>query len=274
MSTKESMKYENVIRKRESRSTGEVGYLTEYLKNFIVIPRIGQALSLMLRFPFVRIAYVCVMNSPLSPKKLGDRLESGVRRAVTFHPPLSKAFRTGKALIIYYSMTGNTAKVALAIEESLRKAGLEPIVKKVSEAYEEELYDYDLVFLGTPVIHGLPPHPVMRFILEKGYEYRSRGFVGINTQYIPGKKAVVFVTYSGPHIGLKEAVPAGKYLGQSLEHLGFEVEEWYVVGEFHGWKEGSTMGRLGDIRGRPNAEDLARIEERTIRLVRSLESCS
>jgi hypothetical protein len=55
--------------------------------------------------------------------------------------------------------------------------------------------------------------------------------------------------------------------------LGFDVkDDWYVVGEFHGWKAGNTRGKLGDIRGRPNAQDLAEIEERTTKLIRSLLS--
>jgi flavodoxin len=186
------------------------------------------------------------------------------------HPSLSKAFRTGKALIVYYSMTGNTQKVALAIQQGLRKAGLEPTVKKAVEAIDEELYDYEVVCLGTPVVHGLPPHPMMKFMLEIGYKYRNRKLVWLNRQNTPGKKAVVFVTYSGPHIGVREAVPAGKYLAQSLEHIGFETEEWYVVGEFHGWEEANTKGRMGDIRGRPNAEDLAKIEEKAMDVVKSL----
>jgi len=85
-------------------------------------------------------------------------------------------------------------------------------------------------------------------------------------------EAVVFVTFSGPHIGVEEAIPAGKYLRQSLMHLGFDVEKWYVVGEFHGWTLGSTKGKLGDLRGRPNAEDFARIEEKATSLIKSLRN--
>jgi len=49
--------------------------------------------------------------------------------------------------------------------------------------------------------------------------------------------------------------PAGKYIGQFLEHLGFTViDEWCILSEFHGWEEGSTKGRMGDIRGKPSKE--------------------
>ena len=278
MSKRETMKFENMIQNVEMkyRNTIQKRYFESlryvvWLRNFAV----EHLISLMLRFPIFRVPYVSAMNSHSSPEKLKNLLGWGVRRATTNHPPLSKAFRTGKALIVYYSTTGNTEKVALAIKEGVIKAGLEPVIKKISEAFEEELYDYDLVCIGTPVIHGLPPSPVMKFMLEKGTEYRKRSEVRINARRIPGKDALVFVTFSGPHIGVVEAIPTGKYIQQSLAHMGFDVKgEWYVVGEFHGWKEGSTRGRLGDIRGRPNAQDLVRIEKKTIKLVKSLRNVS
>lgn len=200
-----------------------------------------------------------------------DWLLWGIRRASIVCPALSRVYKTGKALVVYWSATGNTEKVALAIREGLKKGGLEPTVKKIPEAGGEELYDYDLVCFGTPVLHALPPPPVMRFIDEKGKEYRHRGEVRLSAPKIPGKSSLVFCTYSGPHTGLNEALPAGKYVRQFFEHLGFDVKgEWYVVGEFHGWKEGSTRGRLGDIRGRPNTEDLAKVKEKTVEVAKSL----
>jgi hypothetical protein len=39
------------------------------------------------------------------------------------------------------------------------------------------------------------------------------------------------------------------------------------VGEYHGSEESSTKGRLGDIRGRPNGEDLRKVKQDTRRLV-------
>jgi len=249
------------IRKKMLNHLGDLTY-----------PVIAGIISLVLRFPLSRVPYFFVMKCRLSPEKIRDGLEWSVRRATTFNPALSKIFRTGKALIIYYSRTGNTEKVALAIERGVKKGGLEPTIKKVSEAFNEDLYDYDLVCFGTPVLHALPPPPVMKLIHKNFVKYRKRpSEVQVPARRIPGKNALIFVTFSGPHVGVDEALPAGKLLVQEFEHLGFDVKgEWYVVGEFHGWKEGSTRGKLGDIRGRPNAEDLARIEEKTIKLVKSL----
>jgi hypothetical protein len=64
-------------------------------------------------------------------------------------------------------------------------------------------------------------------------------------------------------------------MGQLFEHIGFEVAgEWHTVGEFHKREDLSTMGKLGDIRGRPNEKDLAEIEELVSGLVKSLSKAS
>jgi hypothetical protein len=176
-----------------------------------------------------------------------------------------------KALVIYYSATGNTRKVADTIHESLLNEKVESKLLRVQDASGEELYDYDLVFLGSPSYQFLPAEPVMRFVKDKMKLHGERGDIKLCAPQIPGKSAVVFCTYSGPHTGLNEAVTAGKYMGQFFEHLGLRVAcEWYVVGEFHKWDEGNTMGRLGDIRGRPNEQDLLKVRSDVSALVTSM----
>ena len=103
--------------------------------------------------------------------------------------------------------------------------------------------------------------------------HSERGDIKLGAPSIPGKTAVVFCTYSGPHTGISEATPAGDYMGQFFEHLGFEVAaKWYIVGEFHGSEDLSTQGRLGDIRGRPNRQDLAEVESNVSTLIKSIRS--
>jgi len=73
---------------------------------------------------------------------------------------------------------------------------------------------------------------------------------------------LIFVTYSGPHTGLEEATPVGKYVRQFFEHISFKViDEWYILSEFHGSKENSLQGKMGNIRGKPTAEDLEKISQ-------------
>jgi flavodoxin len=164
------------------------------------------------------------------------------------------------ALIIYWSGTGNTKRVAETIHNTLKNGGVNSLLKRVEEAKDDDLYKYDLVFMGAPSFMWQPPAPVQEYIKEKMDYYRKRGDIKLYAPKVPGKKAVVFITYSGPHTGINEAIPVGKYLGQFFEHLGFDLaREWYVVGEFHSSEENSTKGRLGDIRGRPNQQDLDNI---------------
>lgn len=241
---------------------------------FIVhlIPLIPKICIQLLRFSITSRFFVCAIGSSVTSKKVMKYVEWGNRRATVIQPSLSRALATGKALIIYYSETGNTKKVASAINRGLQKVGLKTIVLMASEALNADYYDYDLVCIGTPVRHALPPPAVMKLIQKKFSDYRSYpSEVQLPASPIPGKYALVFTTFSGPHVGVDEAIPAGKLVMQEFEHLGFRVVgEWYVVGEFNGWIEGSTKGKLGDIRGRPNTLDLKTIEEKTIQLISSL----
>jgi hypothetical protein len=173
-----------------------------------------------------------------------------------------------QAVIIYWSKTGNTHKVARAIQAGLESAGADVALMRVDEAGEVDWYAYDLVCIGFPSYGWSPPRPMDAYLKDKFRAYREQGRVLVGAPQVPGQHALIFCTYSGPHTGKREAVPAGLYAGQFLEHLGFAVlDEWYVVGEHHGSQEASTRGRLGDIRGRPNAEDLHRVRQDAARLV-------
>jgi multimeric flavodoxin WrbA len=180
-----------------------------------------------------------------------------------------------KAIIIYWSKTGNTEKAALAIEKGLREAGANVFLKRLKKASDAEnidLFAYDLVCVGFPSYGWRPPSPVEKFLNAKFREYGDLGRVKVGAPKVPGKNALIFCTYSGPHTGKREATPAVLYAGQFFEHLGFVVVgEWYIVGEFHGWDEGSTKGRLGDIRGRPNTEDLGKLRADAIQLSSLIE---
>jgi flavodoxin len=174
-----------------------------------------------------------------------------------------------KALIVYWSKTGNTAKVAYAIKQGLEKAEVQATLKKKEEAEDVDYFDYDLVCVGAPSYSWHPPEPMANFLKNKFMAYRKEGKIKPGAPKVPGKSALIFVTYSGPHTGIDEATPAGKYMRQFFEHLGFLViAEWYVLSEFHGSLKNSTQGRMGDIRGKPTAEELLKIKEETERLAR------
>ena len=168
-----------------------------------------------------------------------------------------------KALVIYDTIGGNTEKVAARIDSALRDAGMESKLVKVTPDLALDFYEYDLVFMGSPVIAWLPTKKLMGLAEKKLDDYRKAGEIRPAAPLRPGKYAVCFCTYAGPHMGTREAVPMTKWLGAFLEHLGYAVlDEWHVVGAFHDKDEMNLAGRLGDIRGRPNEHDLAEVEGR------------
>lgn len=167
-----------------------------------------------------------------------------------------------KALMVYWSATGNTEKVAIAIKKGLEAADVKVTLKKPAEAAEIDYFDYDLVCVGSPSLQWHIPKPLDDFLKAKLAKYRQQGKIKPIAPKIPGKYALIFCTYSGPHTGLDEATPAGKYICQFFEHLGFTVlDEWYILSELHGNLENSTKGRMGDIRGKPTIQELAKIKK-------------
>ena len=176
-----------------------------------------------------------------------------------------------KALVLYWSATGNTEKVSKTIHATLKRQNISSSIMRIEEAKEVELLEYNIVFMGTPSHMWLPAEPVLQFVKDKMKLHNKRGDVKLCAPRLPEKWAVVFCTYSGPHTGVREAIPACKYMGQFFEHLGFNVlEEWQLAGEFHGREQHSTIGPLGDTRGRPNTEDLLNVEKDVRRLISSL----
>jgi hypothetical protein len=173
-----------------------------------------------------------------------------------------------KAAIIYWSKTGNTQKVARTIQETLVEAGLEVRLATPDQADDIDWYEHDLVCIGFPSYRWHPPAPIDNYLKQAFARYRKQDRIKVGAPLVPGKHALIFCTYSGPHSGLAEATPAGDYAGQFLAHLGFEVlAKWYIVGEFHGSLENSTQGRLGDIRGRPDEQDLEQVRQDTLEIV-------
>lgn len=175
------------------------------------------------------------------------------------------------AVIIYWSKSGNTEKVARAIKSGFEEVGADVLLKRTEEARDVDFYAYDLVCVGFPSYRWHPPEPVDEFLRSRFREYHDLGRVRVGAPKVRGKNALIFCTYSGSHTGIREATPAVLHAGQFFEHLGFTVVgEWCVVGEFHGAVEASTRGKLGDIRGRPSREDLRKVKEDATRLAEAM----
>ena len=125
-----------------------------------------------------------------------------------------------KALIIYWLKTENTEKVAFAIKEGLEVYGVKVLINRTEEAKDINFFDYDLILIGFPVHRWSPPNQVDTFLRRKFSEYYQQGRVKTGAPKIPGKNVLIFCTYSGPHTGINEAIPAGKYAGQNGRYQG------------------------------------------------------
>jgi flavodoxin len=80
----------------------------------------------------------------------------------------------GKVMVGYMSQTGNTKKVAQAIYESI------PGEKTIANINQiENLEDYDVAFIGYPIVKEGPPAAAVSFLAENGQ----------------GKKIALFITH-------------------------------------------------------------------------------
>lgn len=71
-----------------------------------------------------------------------------------------------KVLIGYYSRSGNTKKMAAAIEESIKEEGLEVLNKEIGSIAVDELLDYEAIVIGSPTYYGTLAWEVKKLLDE------------------------------------------------------------------------------------------------------------
>jgi len=178
-----------------------------------------------------------------------------------------------KSLVLFDSMGGNTEKVAEVIHETAEKEKILSHIIKVDKKTDLEFYDYDLIFIGSPVIDWLPTKTMMDFVKTKLKEYSSKGLIKPSAPIIPGKFGICFGTFAGPHIGKREALPMTMWLRSFLEHMGFMVlDMWHIAGKFKNRDDLNINGRLGNIQNRPDKDDLENVKNRVTGILASLEA--
>ncbi len=59
-----------------------------------------------------------------------------------------------KVLVVYYSQTGNTQKMAELIAEGLKKQGVEVKLKKVKDTSPDDFAAADGIIIGSPTYYG------------------------------------------------------------------------------------------------------------------------
>ena len=82
-----------------------------------------------------------------------------------------------KSIVVYYSKSGNTQKIAQAVA-----TGMGALAKKIEEVKPGELAAYDVMAFGSPVHNGAPDKVVSDFISQ--------------LPDLKGKKAAFFCTKS------------------------------------------------------------------------------
>jgi NAD(P)H dehydrogenase (quinone) len=78
-----------------------------------------------------------------------------------------------KALVCYYSRTGNTESMARKIHQVLTEKGLEAVIKRVEETEADDLLGYDCIVLGSPTYYGGMAWQ-MKKLLDESVKFHGR----------------------------------------------------------------------------------------------------
>jgi NAD(P)H dehydrogenase (quinone) len=71
-----------------------------------------------------------------------------------------------KAVIVYYSRSGVTKKMAEIIHEEIRNNGFEADIFSVDKITPKELLDYDGIVIGSPTYYGTLAAEIKKFLDE------------------------------------------------------------------------------------------------------------
>jgi ferredoxin len=137
-----------------------------------------------------------------------------------------------KSIVIYYSQTGNTKKIALAISKGIAGQTGQCDVARLNEADAEGLAGYDLIGFGAPVWGSCPSTNVIWYIKSL-------------PESLKGKHAFFFCTHG---VTPGRAILRGV---QPMRERGLTVigwDDWYGSASRHGhFKPWFTDGHPDDI---------------------------
>jgi flavodoxin/ferredoxin len=115
-----------------------------------------------------------------------------------------------KCIVIYFSQTGNTEKVAKAIQKGMKQAAGHCDIAKLKDVNPRRLYQYDLIGLGSSVIAWGEPGNVRAFISDM--------------KFVGGKHAFYFATHGTKAILLYPSV-VPRMQQKGLTVIGWR--DWY-----------------------------------------------
>ena len=106
-----------------------------------------------------------------------------------------------QAIIIYDTRSGNTGMIAKAVEEGMKKAGIEVLSKRTANAKADDLAGIDAVVLGAPTYHHdlISSMKTFLFEMEKadlkgkvGAAFGSYGWSGESVQMMTDTMKHIF----------------------------------------------------------------------------------
>jgi len=150
-----------------------------------------------------------------------------------------------KVLIVYYSRSGNTAKMAEAVKQGVSEVeGVSVEMKKVEETKPEDLLKADGIIMGSPVYYGTMAAELKRLIDESvkfhgkldgkvGGAFASAGVMGggIETTVVDILRAlmihgmIVKGDFKGAHYGSVSVGAPDKTARDGCRRLGSTVAE-------------------------------------------------
>ena len=65
-----------------------------------------------------------------------------------------------KAIVIYYSRSGNTKEMAEIIAKAMNESDLPTKCKSVSEVKADDVFEYDAIVVGSPTYYGHMAGPI------------------------------------------------------------------------------------------------------------------
>jgi flavodoxin/NAD-dependent dihydropyrimidine dehydrogenase PreA subunit len=111
-----------------------------------------------------------------------------------------------KSIVIYFSQSGNTKKIAQAIHSGMSRSGDQSDIARLKDVAAEDLAGYDLIGIGTPVYWGR----------------ETANMTGFIESWLPldGKHGFAFCTHGAlPSMYMARVVPA-------MEQRGLTVVGW------------------------------------------------
>ena len=170
-----------------------------------------------------------------------------------------------RILIAYHSRTGNTEKMAAAVQEGAASVpGVEPVLRKAADVTTDEIVKADGIVLGTPVEWGNLSAEAKAFIDRVGAALGKAG-----ATYGEGRTAAVFCTAGSPSNGQEMARLSGIAAFLALRFVivgGVNEEGFGSLGP-----QAATAGKPPGINDRDRA-DARRFGERFARITRQLRT--